>query len=314
MIWNEVQIKTTLEAEDAIVELFYDVGAKGVVIESTESLLMIQNDPTVNYIDERILNMDPDSSVIKGYFSEELDLDECIHQLFTGIKKLPGYGLNPGGCEVSITECQEEDWANSWKQFYKPTKVGKNIIIKPTWEEYTPEPNEIIVNMDPGMAFGTGTHETTQLCVAAMEGVISPKDTVYDIGCGTGILSIVAAELGSPRVVGVDLDPVAVKVARENLEINGVSDVIEIREGNLVDVLDPEEKADVIVANILAEAIVTLTGVIKPFLKPGGVFVSSGIINDRVKMVLAALDSHGFLVEHIENMGEWNAITATMVD
>ncbi|MEG1432045.1 MULTISPECIES: 50S ribosomal protein L11 methyltransferase [Eubacterium] len=310
MIWYEVQIKTTLEAEEAIAELFYEAGAKGVVIESAENLLLVQEDPTVNYIDERLLTMDPDTSIISGYFSEELNLDECTHQLFTGIKKLPEYGLDPGACEVSITELLEEDWANSWKKYYKPTKVGKNIVIKPTWEPYEPGEDDIVVNMDPGMAFGTGTHETTQLCVAAMEQVIKPENIVFDIGCGTGILSIVAAELGCKHIIGIDLDPVAVKVARENLALNKVDDAIEIREGNLVEVLEPDERADVIVANILAEAIVELSAAITPFLKPGGAFVSSGIIADRLEMVLEALKDNAFEVESIDTMGEWNSIIA----
>ena len=310
MKWQEVQIKTTREAEDAISELFYASGAKGVVIESTEDLMLVKEDPTVNYIDERLLTMDPDTSIISGYFSEELDLDECTYKLFSGIKKLPEYGLNPGACEVSITEMMDEDWANSWKQFYKPTKVGKNIVIKPTWEEYEPKEDDVIVNMDPGMAFGTGTHETTQLCVAAMEKVIKKDDVVFDIGCGTGILSIVAAELGCKNIIGIDLDPVAVKVARENIELNKVENCIEVREGNLVEVLKPDEKADVIVANILAEAIVELSAEIKPFLKENGFFVSSGIITDRLEMVLEALKENGFEVESIKSMGEWNSIIA----
>lgn len=310
MIWLEVQITTTLEAEEAIVNLFYEVGAKGVVIESGENLMMIQEDPTINYIDESILNMDPDVSVIRGYFNEKLDCDECIHQLLTGIKKLPACGLNPGECELSITEVEEDDWANSWKKYYKPTRVGKSIIIKPTWEDYTPEADEIVVNMDPGMAFGTGTHETTQLCVTKLEEYIRPDDMVLDIGCGTGILSIIAGELGCRHVIGVDFDPVAVKVARENIALNNMEDKIEIREGNLLDVIAEDEKAEIIVANILAEAIIELARMIKPYLKEDGVFISSGIINDRLEAVLKTLNDEGFEVLNIEQMGEWNSVAA----
>jgi ribosomal protein L11 methyltransferase len=308
--WCEVQIKTTLEAEDAIAELFYEAGAKGVVIESAQNLMLVQDDPTVNYIDERLLAMDPDVSVIKGYFSEESDVDECTHQLFTGIKKLPGYGLDPGECEVSITELEEEDWANSWKNYYKPTKIGKNIVIKPTWEPYEPQEGDLVVNMDPGMAFGTGTHETTQLCVAAMEQTVQAGDVLFDIGCGTGILAIVGAELGCSRIVGIDIDPVAVKVARENVALNKVDDCIVIRQGDLVDALAEDEQADVIVANIMAEAIAGLTPRIAPYLKDGGIFISSGIINDRLEMVLGVLKDAGYIVENIANMGEWNSIIA----
>lgn len=310
MIWLEVQITTTLEAEEAVVNLFYDVGAKGVVIESGENLLMIQDDPTINYIDESILNMDPDVSVVRGYFSQELDCDECIHRLLTGIRNLPACGLDPGECELSITEVEEDDWANSWKKYYKPTRVGKSIIIKPTWEAYTPNADEIVVNMDPGMAFGTGTHETTQLCVKKLEDYLKPEDLVLDIGCGTGILSIIAGELGAKKVIGVDFDPVAVKVAKENIDINNMGKTIEIREGNLLEVIAEDEMADIIVANILAEAIIELAAIIKPRLKEDGIFISSGIINDRLEAVLAALRKENFEVLDIEQMGEWNSVSA----
>ncbi|MDO4287710.1 MAG: 50S ribosomal protein L11 methyltransferase [Eubacterium sp.] len=314
MTWLEVQIETTMEAEEAIVNLFYEVGAKGVVIESTENLMMLKEDPTVNYIDESILNMDPDASIIRGYFNEELDCDECIHQLLTGIKKLPSYGLDPGSCELSITEVEEDDWANSWKKYYKPTKVGKRIVIKPTWEEYEAKEDEIIVNMDPGMAFGTGTHETTKLCVTRLEEYVKPGDLVLDIGCGTGILAMIAAELGCRKVIGVDLDPVAVKVARENIAMNGLDDKIEIREGNLVEVIAEDEKAEIIVANILAEAIIELADMVIPFLKQGGTFITSGIINDRLEAVLEKLNAVGFEILNIEQMGEWNAVSARLAD
>ncbi|MEG0509496.1 MAG: 50S ribosomal protein L11 methyltransferase [Eubacterium sp.] len=310
MTWIEVQITTTLEAEEAVINLFYEVGAKGVAIESTDNLVVVKEDPTVNYIDESLLNIDPDTSIVRGYFSNELDCDECIHQLLTGIKKLPGYGLNPGECELAITEMEEDDWANSWKKYYKPTKIGKSIVIKPTWEPYTSEDDEIVVNMDPGMAFGTGTHETTQLCVSKLEDNINPGDLVLDIGCGTGILSIIAAELGCEKVIGVDFDPVAVKVARENINLNGMTPKIEIREGNLLDVIGVDEKADVIVANILAEAIIELSQIIKPYLKRGGVFISSGIIHDRLEAVIEALTKADFIVTKIEQMGEWHSVVA----
>ena len=166
------------------------------------------------------------------------------------------------------------------------------------------------MNMDPGMAFGTGTHETTQLCVTKLEEYIRPDDMVLDIGCGTGILSIIAGELGCRHVIGVDFDPVAVKVARENIALNHMEDKIEIREGNLLDVIAEDEKAEIIVANILAEAIIELARMIKPYLKEDGVFISSGIINDRLEAVLKTLNDEGFEVLNIEQMGEWNSVAA----
>lgn len=310
MTWLEVQITTTLEAEEAVTELFYDAGAKGVVIESADNLVMLQEDPTVNYIDERLLAMDPNTSIVRAYFSTEQDCDECIHQVLTGIRKLPEYGLDPGECELSITEVEEDDWANSWKKYYKPTKVGKNIIIKPTWEPYEPADDEIVVNMDPGMAFGTGTHETTQLCVAEIEKYIKPDDFVLDIGCGTGILSIVAGDMGAKKVIGVDFDPVAVKVAKENIVLNNMENKVDIREGNLLEVIEKGTQADLIVSNILAEAIIELTGIIGPYLKSEGIFISSGIIEERRDAVLQKLKDENFEILSIEQMGEWVSIVA----
>lgn len=310
MTWLEVQITTTPEAEEAVVELFYGSGAKGVVIESADNLALIEKDPTVNYIDESILNMDPDISVIRGYFPQNDAFDEAMHQLISGIKRLPACGLNPGGCELSINQMKEEDWANSWKQFYKPTKVGKTVVVKPTWEDYTPGDDEIIVNMDPGMAFGTGTHETTRLCVMALEKYVRAKDRVIDVGCGLGILSIVAAELGAESVVGVDFDPVAVDAARANVSLNAMDDAVDIRLGDLLATVPPENQADIIVANIFAEVVVKLVDQIGPYLKPEGMFIASGIIEDRLEMVLAKLRDTGYEVQNIEKLGEWLAVSA----
>lgn len=312
MIWSEIEIKTTPEAEEAVTELFYAAGAEGVVVQSLENLLSIQNDPTINYIDEGILNMDSETVVIQGYFSDASDIKKCVDEIKAGVAKLPEYGLNAGEGILTVTEVADEDWANSWKAFYKPTRIGKNIVVKPTWEIYDIQPDDLVINMDPGMAFGTGTHETTKLCVTAMEETVQTGDRVIDIGCGTGILSIIAAKLGADAVIGVDLDPIAVRVARENLILNGVEDQIEIREGDLVDVLEPDEKANVIVANILAEAIVVLSQRIRPFLEKNGIFIASGIICERLDMVSEALEKNDFKIEKIENLGEWHSIVARL--
>lgn len=308
MLWKEVQITTTLEAEDAVTNAFYEAGAQGVVIQTLQDVLLIQEDPRVNFVDESLLEIDPNASIVRGYFSGAVDTEECIYQLISAIKKLPEFGLDPGECEMMITEIEEEDWANSWKKFYKPTKVGKRMVIKPTWEAYVPEDNEIVINIDPGMAFGTGTHETTQLCAVKLEEYIKPGDIVLDIGCGTGVLSLVAGKLKAKKVIAVDFDALAVQIAKENAELNELGNMIEIREGNLLDVI--EEVADVIVANILAEAIVELSGIIKPYLKKDGIFISSGIIIDRLANVLVALQKEDFKIIHVQQMGEWVGVVA----
>ncbi|MBC3797407.1 50S ribosomal protein L11 methyltransferase [Acetobacterium tundrae] len=312
MFWKEVQITTTLEAEEAVVNAFYEAGAQGVAIQTLQDVLLIQQDPKVNFVDESLLEMDPNVSIIRGYFSEVDDTEKALDQLIAAVKTLPACGLDPGDCELMITEIEEDDWANSWKKFYKPTKVGKSIVIKPTWEEYEPEKDEIVINIDPGMAFGTGTHETTQLCAIKLEEYIKPGDVVLDIGCGTGVLSLIAGKLKAKKVVAVDFDTLAVRIARENAELNDLGDMVEIREGNLLDVIDGE--ADVIVANILAAAIVELSGIIRPYLKENGIFISSGIIIDRLVDVLVALEAENFKILFVQQMGEWVGVVAQKRD
>ena len=310
MIWMEVEITTTPEAEEAVTEIFYREGAKGVVVESGSNLTVLKEDPTVGYIDDALLSMDPDKCFIRGYFPKTEAFDDLMHRIISEIKRLPDYGLNPGGCELSIREEEEQDWANSWKQFYTPTRIGRAIVIKPTWESYTPEAGDLVVSMDPGMAFGTGTHETTKLCAMALEEAVRPGDTVFDIGCGSGILSIVAACLGAKSVIGVDLDPIAVDAAVGNVTLNGLSDVVDIREGNLLDVIDPGVKADIIVANILAEVIVMLADTAAAAIKKGGIFITSGIIHDKVTDVVEKLTVTGFDIDRVESMGEWDSVIA----
>ena len=218
-------------------------------------------------------------------------------------------GLDLGEAKVEHELMYEKDWAETWKQYYKPVLVGERIVVKPIWEEYEPKNDELVVELDPGMAFGTGTHETTRMCIQALERYVKPETTVFDVGCGSGILAIAAAKLGAKLSVGVDLDPVAVESSKENVAHNKL-DNIEILEGNLVEVI--EGKADVVVANILAEIICILTDDVKRVLKQGGTFITSGIIHDRVEMVCEKLEATGFEVLEKNRDGEWNCIVAKL--
>ena len=221
---------------------------------------------------------------------------------------MPTYGIDTGEASVEITQVDDEDWANSWKAYYKPSKIGEKIVVKPTWEEYEKQEGDIVVELDPGMAFGTGTHETTTMCIQALERNVKNDSVVFDIGCGSGILGISAAKLGACKVIGVDLDPVAVKVSKENIELNEVSNAMEARYGNLMDVVT--EKADIVVANIIADIIVLLSEGVGQFLVPNGVFISSGIILDKIDMVKNALIKNKFEILEVNTMGEWAAIVS----
>ena len=218
-------------------------------------------------------------------------------------------GIDLGEAKVEHEKMYEEDWANTWKQYYKPSKVGEKIVVKPIWEEYEQKEGELVVNLDPGMAFGTGTHETTRMCIQALEKYVKEESTVFDVGCGSGILAIAAAKLGAKLAVGVDLDPVAVESSIENVGYNNLNN-IEILHGNLVEVIDG--KSDIVVANILAEIICILTDDVKRVMKDGGVFITSGIIHDRVDMVCEKLEATGFEVIEKNRDGEWNCIVAKL--
>lgn len=309
-IWIEVKVVTKSEALEPISGIFYALDCKGVAIEDPNDILGREQGPlTWDFADINILEHKGNAAVVKGYFSKEDNIDEVIDYVEEKIKELKDVGIDVGEGKVVSTEMHEEDWANNWKKYYKPTKVGERIVIKPIWEAYVESDEELVVELDPGMAFGTGNHETTRMCVEALEKYVKTDTTVFDIGTGSGILAIVASKLGAKHVVGVDLDPVAVDSAKENVEFNKLHN-IEILEGNLLDVVDG--KADIVVANIIAEIICILTDDVKKVLNKGGLFITSGIIHDRRQMVIDKLQASGFEVVEVNKDGEWNCIVAKL--
>lgn len=308
MKWVEVSIKTTTGAVEAVANVLYNVGVSGVVIEDPHDIILTNDDGNAwDYIDESLLNLE-EGAIVKGYIPESSDLIDKIDLVKQSVALLPQFGLNIGTGEVSVVEVREEDWSTSWKKYYKPTKVGNKIVVKPIWEEYNPRKDEIVIEMDPGMAFGTGTHETTIMCVQQLEQYVFEKCTVFDVGCGSGILSIAAAKLGAGKVIGIDYDKVAINVAGKNVIENEVDGIVEIKHGNLMDVIT--EKADIIVANIIADVIILLSKNIKNFLKNDGFFIVSGIILDRIKEVKHNLVMNGLEIVEIGMMGEWAVIVS----
>ena len=308
--WIEVRVITKSEALEPISGIFYSLDCKGVAIEDPNDILGREQGPlTWDFADINVLEHKGKVAVVKAYFAEEDNIEEVLSYVNDRINELKEMGLDLGEAKVEHEKMHEEDWANTWKQYYKPSKVGDKIVVKPIWEEYEAKDGELVVNLDPGMAFGTGTHETTRMCIQALERYVEEDSTVFDVGCGSGILAIAAAKLGSKLAVGVDLDPVAVESSKENVEYNNL-DNIEILHGNLVEVIDG--KADIVVANILAEIICILTDDVKRVLKEGGVFITSGIIHDRVDMVCEKLEATGFEVVEKNRDGEWNCIVAKL--
>ena len=308
--WIEVRVITKSEALEPISGIFYSLDCKGVAIEDPEDILGREQGPlTWDFADINVLEHKGKVAVVKAYFAEEDNIEDVLAYVNERLSELKEMGLDLGEAKVEHEKMYEEDWANTWKQYYKPSKVGEKIVVKPIWEEYEAKDGELVVDLDPGMAFGTGTHETTRMCIQALERYVKEESTVFDVGCGSGILAIAAAKLGAKLAVGVDLDPVAVESSIENVGYNNLNN-IEILHGNLVEVIDG--KADIVVANILAEIICILTDDVKRVLKDGGTFITSGIIHDRVDMVCEKLEATGFEVIEKNRDGEWNCIVAKL--
>lgn len=309
MKWTELSILTTNEAVEAVSNILHEAGASGVVIEDSKEL-------TKERVDQfgEIYALNPDDFpkngvVVKAYLSATSFLAETVEEIKLAIANLVNFDINIGENVVTLCEVDEEDWATAWKQYYHPVKISERFTIVPTWEEYTPvSTDELIIELDPGMAFGTGTHPTTVMCLQALENVVSKNDAVIDVGTGSGVLSIGAAMLGAKQVHALDLDEVAVAAARENVELNKVDGIVQVFHGNLLDTV--KEPADVVVANILAEIIVTFTDDAYSIVKPGGVYVTSGIIGAKKDDVKEALEKSGFTIEEVLMMEDWVAIIA----
>ncbi len=309
MNWNEISVSTTTQATEIISNIFIEIGSKGVMIEDPSDFYYQTKDELAwDYIEKEVFDYGHEDVKIIGYFSQEEDIEQKINDLKERLSKLGDIGVELGTLEISKKIIYQKNWENEWKKYFKTQKISKNIVIKPSWENYEKQADEKIIEIDPGMAFGTGTHETTKMCINAIEKYIKSEDILIDIGCGSGILSIAGAILGAKKVIAVDLDKLAVKISKENVELNNYKDIIEVRHGNLTDVIT--EKADIIVANIIADAIVMLSENIKDFMKEEAYFISSGIINEKADYVKENLIKNGFeIIEH-NNDKEWNCIVA----
>ncbi len=308
MKWYEIRVNTTDEASDAVSEMLTSMGAGGVAIMDPFDIRKeILKPNTLDYADDEFLASLGDEVVIKAYFQDGLEISDIINKVNAGLENISQF-LNVGTGFDGFSEVDDEDWSTSWKKYYKPFKLTDRIIIKPTWEEYEVQPSDIVVEMDPGMAFGTGTHETTQMCSILLDKHMRDETHVLDIGCGTGILSIIAAKLGAKKVEAVDIDDVAVQVARENILINNENSKISAFRGVLTDLKQDENKYDIIVANIIANVIIDLSSFIPYYLKKGSIFISSGIIKERKQDVLDACKNNGLSCIETLEMGEWVAM------
>lgn len=309
MKWKKFTLDTTTEAVDFLGSLFDEIGIQGMEIE--DHVPLTERETKGMFIDILPeLPSDDGTARVSFYLDGNDDAEEILSKVREGLLELSAY-VDIGAGTITASETEDKDWINNWKTFFKPFRAASHIVIKPTWEDYKKEnEDDILIEIDPGIAFGTGSHETTKLCIQALDKYIKPGDSVLDVGCGSGILSIAALKSGAGHATAIDIDETAVKVAAENMEVNRIAPTeYSLFHGDLI--TDPELKKnagtghDIIVANILADVIVPLTGIIRPHLKPGGLYITSGIIDTKEEEVYTALKDNGFEIVKIEHMKEW---------
>ena len=288
-----------------------NAGAVGTMIEDRYDVTSSKKEDGMwDLIDEDVLAHMSEDVLVKAYFKDDMSAQETrllVQEKLADIKRID-MGFDMGSLEIENNAVREQDWAENWKKYYKPFRAGEKLVIKPSWEPYEEQEGDLVLELDPGMAFGTGTHETTFMCMEQLEKYVTAGCKTIDVGCGSGILGLAAAKLGARDVLAIDLDELAVKVAKENTEKNGLTDKVRVVHGDLLEKAD--EMADVIVANIIADVICFLCGPAKKHLLPGGTFICSGIIREREEDVQNALAAAGYTVCNRLAKGEWVCLAA----
>ena len=314
MKWNKFTLKTRSEVEDIVISTLADVGIEGVEIQDKQPLT--ESDKQQMFVD--IMPDIPDDDGI-AYLNFYLDVDEDKEKVLADVRaalaEMQEF-LDLGECTITESETEDKDWINNWKQYFKQFYVD-DILIIPSWEEVKPEDRDkMIIHIDPGTAFGTGMHETTQLCIRQLKKYVTKDTEMLDVGTGSGILSIIALKLGARHAVGTDLDPCAVPAVEENKEVNGIPvEAFDMMIGNIIDDKEVQDKVgygkyDIVTANILADVLVPLTPVIVHQMKPGAVYITSGILDVKEEVVKEAVVAAGLEVVEVTHQGEWVSVTA----
>ena len=313
MKWCEISIQTTHEATELIAEIFNDLGATGVVIEDPE---LVNDYITSGKWDYTDIPIATETEVVteKAYLAVDGELEGKLQTFRQEVKALEDRGVSIAPGIITTSELADEDWSDTWKQYFHTMEIGERILVKPYWEEIEKPQDRVVFSINPGMSFGTGSHETTQLCLTQLEKYITPDSLMLDLGCGSGILSVVSLLLGAKKAVAVDIDPNCIDTAYENADMNGISrDRYKVISGNVV--TDPDVKAiisehkyDVVAANIVADVIIGLAPAARLYMKEGGVFITSGIIDGRQDEVRSVLESEGFTVISTERRKDWWSI------
>ncbi|NLL73782.1 MAG: 50S ribosomal protein L11 methyltransferase [Clostridiales bacterium] len=328
MKWMKLTINTLTEAVDAISSMLYDLGIDGIEIE--DNVPLTEEEKKQMFVDILPIGDENDNSAkINFYVEPSENIDGLIMSVKEGLKEISTF-IDVGSANVTLVETEDKDWLNNWKEFFKPFRVDDTIVIKPTWEKLTDaKESDLVIEIDPGISFGTGSHETTKLCILAIKKHLKPGNMVLDAGSGSGILSIVANKLGAEKVLGIDIDPIATKSAIENAQVNKIDSLEWILEdnrnmpetdlvfatGNIIEdngirSLIGREKYDLVVANILADVIIPMSGVIQENMKKGALFISSGIIDTKEDEVKASLEKNNFTILEINRMGDWVSFVA----
>lgn len=315
MKWTKLTLSTMSEAVDLVSGMLSELGIDG--IEVIDNVPITEEEKKAMFIDILPeLDTDDKTATISFYLDNDTDEAETIEQIKEGLKEISSF-VDIGTGEIEISETEDVDWINNWKEFFKPFRIDDTIVIKPTWEQLEDSnPDDLVIEIDPGTAFGTGSHETTKLCILALKKYLAEGINLLDVGFGSGILSIVGAKLGAKSIVATDIDPNAVIAAYENIEVNHIKEEqIKILTGDIItdDNLQAEigfECYDMVVANILADIIIPLSGVIGKHLKANGLFISSGIINTKEEQVKEAILKNGFEIVEITRMNDWVSIVA----
>lgn len=314
MKWKQFRLKTTTQAEDIVSSMLADLGIEGVQIE--DKIPLTEQDKEQMFVD--ILPDIPDddgTAYLTFYLDEEEDVAPVLMNVRKELEDMRAF-LDVGECTIEESETEDVDWVNNWKQYFHQFYID-DILVIPSWENVKPEDSDkMVIHIDPGTAFGTGMHETTQLCIRALKKYVTSETEILDVGCGSGILGMLALKFGAKHSLGTDLDPCAIDATHENMEVNGIrKDQYEVMIGNIIDdkaVQDAVgyEKYDIVAANILADVLVPLTPVIIHQMKPGAVYITSGIIEDKENVVVEAVKAAELEVLEVNHQGEWVSVVA----
>lgn len=315
MKWNKYTLLTTAEAEDLISSMMMDAGIEGIEIE--DKVPLSERDKSQMFVD--ILPDGPEddgTARISFYLEPDQDNGAVLAAVQEGLDEIRSWGVDVGAGTIEASQTEDKDWINNWKEYFHQFYVD-DILITPSWEPVKPEDQgKLLIQIDPGTAFGTGMHETTQLCIRQIRKYVTDETVLLDVGTGSGILSIAALKLGAKYAFGTDLDPCAISASRENMEVNGIPEAcFQAVEGNIIDDRAVQDQAGyeryhMVTANILAEVLVPLTPVIVRHLRKGGIYITSGILEEKESIVVEAVKAAGLEVLEVTRQGEWVSVTA----